>query len=65
MRVFFQKFIVFASQLLYTVGEIFETYPKIRRSKVLQNSRLSPRLCWDSAFAANLSSLPASISDSI
>ena len=65
MGVFFQKFIVSASQLLYSIGEGFETRPKIRRSKVLQSSRLSPRLCRDSAFAANLSSLPASISDSI
>jgi len=65
MGVFFEKFIVSASQLLYAVGEGFETRPKIRGSEVLQSSRLSPRLCRDNAFAANLSSFPASISDSI
>ena len=65
MGIVFQKFIVSASQLLYSIGESFKACPKIRRGKVLQSSRLSPRLCSDSAFAANLSSLPASISDSI
>lgn len=59
MGIFFHQLVVSASRLLYCLGESFKTYPKIWRGKVLQSSRLSPRLCSDSAFAANFSSLPA------
>ena len=65
MRIFFQECIIFARQFLYGIGENFKTCPEILRGVVPQSSRLSPRLCADSAFAANLSSLPASISFSI
>jgi len=65
MGIFFQKSKVPVSQILYGIWESIKTGPKIRRGNMLQSSRLSPRLCPDSAFAANFSSLPASISDSI
>src|SRR6266508_2028403 len=65
LRIGFQKFKVFAGELLYLWCQSFEVTPEATACAVTQSSVVSPRLCSSSASDINLSSLPSAASRSI